>query len=167
MWFETIIKAIERGISPLISIVVYIGSSMIALMMFLTVADVIARGFFDKSVYGAYELSEFMLVIVVFFSMAGCQLFKGHITIDLVVSRFPQRARDIIDSIMYVVFLIMFCIFTWVLTDYAIREIGGDISGMLHIPVFPFIFMAALGSALFSLVILMHLLIFLAGALKK
>ena len=167
MLLETITKAIERGISPLISIVVYIGSSMIALMMLLTVADVIARGFFNRSVQGSYELSEFMLVIVVFFSMAGCQLLKGHITIDLVVSRFPRRTRDIIDSIMYVIFLMMFCVFTWVLTDYAIREIGGDISGMLHIPVFPFIFIAALGSALFSLVIFMHLFVYLAGALKK
>jgi len=167
MWLKVVTNAIERGLSPLVSTVGYFGSAMIAVMMLLTVADVIARGFFNQSVQGSYELSEFMLVIVVFFSMAGCQLFKGHITIDLVVSRFPQRAKDIIDSIMYVFFLMMLCIVTWQLIDYAIRETGGTISGMLHIPVFPFIYMAALGSALFSLVIFMHLLVFIIGAMKK
>jgi TRAP-type C4-dicarboxylate transport system permease small subunit len=167
MSLKAVTNVFERGLSPLITIIGYIGSAMIALMMLLTVSDVIARGFFDQSVQGAYELSEFMLVIVVFFSMAGCQLLKGHITIDLIFSRFPQRTRNIIDSIMYFFFLIMFCILTWRLIDYAIRETGGTISGMLGIPVFPFIYMAALGSALFSLVVLMHLLVFITGALKK
>lgn len=158
---------IGRVLSPLVSAVGKIGAGIIAVMMLLTVVDVVGRRFFNHPVAGAYELSGFMMVIVVFFSMAGCQLLKGHITIDIVVSKLRQRTQNIIDSLMYVFFLMMFGVLTWRLCIYAIQETGGTISGTLAIPVFPFIYLAALGSALLSLVVLMHLLLFLAGALKK
>ena len=49
---------------------------------------------------------------------------------------------------------------TWASTSYALGEVqSGYATGILHIPIYPFIFVLALGSALTTLVLLIHLLI--------
>ena len=138
------------------------------MMMLLTVTDVVGRRAFNQPVYGAYEISEFMLVIVVFFSIVHCEFLKGHVTIDLVVSRFRQRTQDIIDTIMYLIFLVTSCLLIWRLWLYGTAVLRNNIvSGVLEIPVYPFVFVAALGCVLLSVVVLMRLLLFLAGVLKR
>ena len=112
MWLKKAANFVERGLSPLTRVVGNIGAGIIAVMMLLTVTDVVGRRVFNQSVSGAYELSELMLIIVVFFSMVHCQFLKGHITIDLVVTRLRPRTQHIIDSIMYVFFLVTLCLLT-------------------------------------------------------
>lgn len=157
----------EAWLAPPVKVLGNIGAGVIAVMMLITVADVAGRYIFGQPVLGTYELSEFMLVIVVFFTIAHCELLRGHVTIDLAVLRLRQRAQDIINSIMYFFFLVLFIVLTWRLVVYATEQHGGYLTGALEIPVFPFIYVAALGCGLLSLVVLMHFLLFLAGALKK
>ena len=158
----------ERGLWPLVTVVGSIGSGIIALMMLVTVADVGGRRLFNQPLSGSMDLSTFMMVIVVFFTMAHCELLRGHITIDLIVSRFRQRSQDVISSIMYLIFLVTFGWMTWQLCLHGIdRWQSNIVSYTLKIPVTPFIFVAAFGCALLSLLVITHLLSFLAGALKK
>ena len=159
---------LESRLSPLTRVVGNIGASVIVLMMLLTVSDVVGRRFFNKPVSGAYELSELMLVIVVFFTLAHCEFLRSNITIQLVVSRLRQRAQDVIDSIMYIFFLVTFGLLTWRLWLYAMEVRQNNlVSGVLEVPVYPFVFLESLCCALLSLVILTHLLLFLAGAAKR
>ena len=158
----------ERVLSPVVTVFGSVGSGAIALMMLVTVADVGGRRLFNHPVFGSMDLSTFMMVIVVFFSMAQCELMRGHITIDLLVSRFKQKSQDIFNSIAYVIFLVTFSWMTWQLIQYGIGRYHSHIvSYTLKVPLYPFIFVAALGSALLSLMVLTHLLTYLAGALKK
>jgi len=168
MWLKKAANFLERGLSPLTRVVGNVGAGVIAVMMLLTVTDVVGRRVFNHSVLGAYELNELMLIIVVLFSIVHCQFLKGHITIDLVVTRLRQRTQNVIDSIMYLFFLATLCLLTWRLWVYA-AEIGQSnlVYGLLGVPVSPFIFVESLCCALLSLVVLMHLLLFLAGALKE
>ncbi len=145
-----------------------IATGIIAVMMLITVSDIVGRRVFNQPVTGTYEFSRFMMVIVVFFTIAHCEFLRSHITIDLLVSRLRQRTQDIIDSITYVFFLVTFCFLTWQLYLYAIEVWQRSLTaGILKIPVFPVISIAALGCALLSFVILIRLLLFVAGALKK
>jgi TRAP-type C4-dicarboxylate transport system permease small subunit len=163
-------KAIEfigKILSPVMPVFSNIGAYIIIVMMLLTVVDVVGRRFFNKPVPGSYELSEFMLVIVVFLAIAYCEFTRGHVTIDLVVSRFRKRTQNIINSTMYILTLVAFVLLTWRLFVDAAGQVGGTISGILRIPVFPFIYIAALGCAFLSLVVLMHLLQFILEALRK
>lgn len=167
MWLTKTANVMERGLSPFTNVVGRIGAGFIAIIMLITVADIIGRRAFGRPVGGAFELSELMLVIVVFGSMASCELIRGHITVGLIVSRFRQRTQDIIDSLMYLLFLAISCLITWQLFVHAMREMGGQVTAVLQVPVFPAIFIAAFGGLLLSLLILMNLLPFIAGALKK
>lgn len=161
-------KWVERFISPLIGIVHKVGLVVLLLMMFLTVGDVVGRKFFDAPISGTFELTTFMLALVVFFSIAYTQVRKGHISIDVVVSRFSKRAQAVIDSITYFLSLGLFSLVTWQSAVHANRLFEGhNVSGVLSWPVYPFVIAVAIGSLLFSLVLVVNLFSSLAKAVKR
>ena len=160
-------KWVERVTSPLIGIVRRGGLAILLLMMFLTVGNVVGRRFFKTPIPGTIELTELMLALVVFFAIAYTQVRKGHISIDVVVSRFSPRAQAIIDSITYFFSLGLFSLVTWQSAVHANRLFEGhNVSGVLSLPIFPFVIAVAVGSLLFCLVLLVDFLRSLAKAVK-
>ena len=168
MFFRNLASNLERVIAPLTLVVSYIAACVLGVMSLLTVADVVGRYIFNKPIPGTFELGEFQLAIIVFFGIAYCGIQRGHVTIGLVVSRLRQRTQDVIDSIMYAFFFIFLCLLSWQLYKYAIELWhNGFRSSILKLPVFPSIFVAAFGCTLLSVVVLIHLLLFLNRALGK
>jgi len=165
MWFKKTAQILEKTIAPIIPVIGNIGSVFIMVAMFVTVADVIGRRFFNSPVPGSYEISAMVLVIVVFSTITYCQLLKGHVTIDLVVSRFPQKTQNIINIFVYILFLITYAILTRQLYVHAIETFHKKeiiiISASVLIPVYPFVFLAAIGCTFFSLVVFTHLITYL------
>jgi TRAP-type transport system small permease protein len=165
MWAKKVADSLEKALKPIIPVTGMIGSAVIAVVMFLTVADVVGRKFFNKPITGTYEISEMFLVIVVFSTAAYCQLLRGHVTIDLLVERFNQKTRDIIDAVMYVVFLVIFVFLSWQLYVYAIEILNQKtVSGTILLPIYPFAFIAAIGATLLCLVVFMHLMRYISKA---
>ena len=73
------------------------GLVALAFMMVLTVADVLMRYCFRSPLPGASELTELMLVIIVFFALADTHTVRGHVAVDLVVTRLAPRASSMRD----------------------------------------------------------------------
>lgn len=158
---------VERLASPLNNVVHKIGLAILLLLMFLTVGDVVGRRFFLSPISGTFELTEFMLALVVFLSLGYTQVRKGHISIDVMVSRFSPRTQAIIDSVTYFVSLGLFSLVTWQLAIHANRLLEGhNVSGVLSLPVFPFVIAVAVGSFLYCLVLLVDLLSSMARVVK-
>lgn len=132
-----------------------VGSFMLLLMTLLTTADVMLRYFFNRPIPGAYELVQFMMVILVSFSLAYCFIQKGHISVDVVISRCPQRAQVIIKSIGTLISLGLVSLITWQSALYAkvISEAGWE-SLILDIPLFPFIAVVSCGCGVLCLALL-------------
>ena len=144
------------------------GVAVLAAMMFLIFADVMMRYVFNRPITGTLELNEYMQAILIAFGMAYCAVLKGHVSIDIIVSKFPQRAQAVIDSITCIFGLGVFSLITWQTALYVKEELDTGIESMvLGIPSFPFVGAVALGSALFSLVLMTHLVEFLSRAVKK
>jgi len=162
------INLIDRIFSPLIPIVKYVGSFFIVVMMLLTVSDVIGRRLFNNPITGTYELSELMLIIVVFFSIIYCQVLKGHISINLFTTSLSARGQNILDAIMYVFFFLISCFLSWRLWVYATEISQGNlVHGVLAIPLAPFVHLESVCCALLSLFVLLHLLQFIAKAINQ
>ena len=68
-------------------------------MVLTTVVDVFLRYLFNSPILGSYELTEFMMAILVFGSVAYTMVVKGHVTVDLVITRLPARAQAILECI--------------------------------------------------------------------
>ena len=60
-----------------------IAAALLVAMMLLVVADVGGRHVFERPVQGALELTEFVRVANVFFSLARKQTIKAHIRVVL------------------------------------------------------------------------------------
>jgi len=160
---------LERVISPVSRVFNNVGIGILMVMMFLTVVDVCLRFLpFTKPIVGAYEMSEFMMVILVFFALAYTETTKGHIRVDILVSRFPPRTQAIIDSITYLLGLVVLVLMVW--QNFVVGMVkleAGDITGGIPLPVGPFHMVIVVGAALFCLVMLVNLLDSLAKVMKK
>jgi TRAP-type C4-dicarboxylate transport system permease small subunit len=60
-------------------------------MMLLVVANIIGRYLFNHPVTGTLEITESLLVIVIFLSVAMTQYDGGHIRVNIVTRRLPHR----------------------------------------------------------------------------
>jgi len=168
MWLKKIAQGLEKVLTPVIPVIGGIGAILIVAAMLLTVADVIGRRFLSHPVPGSYEISAMMLVAVVFSTITYCQLLKGHVSIDILVSRLDQKKQDIINIFVYIIFLIIIGILTWQLYIYAVEAFHkNEVSGTILLPVYPFVFIAAIGCTLLALVVLMHLSMFLLKMVEK
>jgi len=72
------------------------GIAVIA-MMLLSTADVVLRRF-GKPIPGTYELVGFLGTIVVSFALGFTSLEKGHIAVELLVSKLPLRTQLAIET---------------------------------------------------------------------
>lgn len=118
---------------------------LLIVMMMLTVADVFLRYVFDSPIKGSMELTEYIMVCVGTLGLAWCALQGAHIKVDLIVSKFSQRAQKYIDSFNYVLLTGVAWLITWQTFVRAgtVRRLGVD-SAMLEIPRYPFVLVVSL-----------------------
>jgi TRAP-type C4-dicarboxylate transport system permease small subunit len=127
----------------------YVATGVLGLMMLLTVADVFMRTFFNSPITGTTEITEFMMVIVVFPALAWCAVTRRHVQVDLLVSHLPPRVQTIIDSLTLLLALATFVIITWrsLLESIEVQTT----TSLLSIPQAPFYWVLTAGFALFCL----------------
>jgi len=130
----------------------YLATGVLGLLMLLTVANVILRDFFNKPIMGTPELSEFMMVLVVFLALAWCAITRKHVKVELVVNRFSPRIQAIFNGITLLLTLGIFVIITW--QSFLESMVVYDTTSLLRIPHTPFYWIMTFGLGLFCLSIL-------------
>lgn len=159
---------LERTVSPLTRMLHWIGQVIIVFMVLVTVIDVCLRYVFNKPITGSYELTEFMMAILVFASLGYTMMVKGHVSVDLVVTKFPERVRALMESLTCLLAFVLFAVAAWRNVLHAITAWKRhDVSAELFIPISPFVLFVALGIAVLSLVLLVQFVQSLAKAIKK
>ena len=143
----------------------YIATSILGLLMVLTVANVILRDIFNKPIRGTPELSEFMMVLVIFLALAWCAVTRKHVKVELIVIRFSPRVQIILNSITLLLSLGIFVIITWqsFLESMAVY----DTTSLLRIPHTPFYWIMTVGLGLFCLSILVLLIESITESTKR
>jgi TRAP-type C4-dicarboxylate transport system permease small subunit len=127
--------------------------------MFLTFVDVLLRYIFNLPVPGATELIEFMMGIVVTFSVAYTAHKKSHIGVDLVLVHLQERTRRLIGCVTSFLTLILFVLICWQTVLLISEDYHSKLeSAVLYIPVYPFIATVAVGFAILCLVLLAEFL---------
>lgn len=148
----------EAGTVGGVKIINSVGVTALTLMMFLTAADVCLRYVFDSPVTGSYELTEFLMAILVSFGLAYTALHQGHINVDFLITRTPGKAQAVINSATTLLSLGFFALVAWRAAIYGLKlKADGYTSQSLAIPIYPFACAVALGSALLVLVLLIQL----------
>lgn len=168
MWLSKAAHFISIVANPSAKVVNGIAAVVLTMMMALTGADVTLRYVFNRPIPGAVEITEFMMAIVVALGFAYCALRKGHVRVDVVVSRLPKRAQAVMDTIANFAFLGLFILITWRTVPRAQAMIEASLTSyILFIPVFPFVLVVTAGSAILCLVLLKDFMDDLYQAVKK
>jgi TRAP-type C4-dicarboxylate transport system permease small subunit len=129
----------------------YVSAVMLGLMMLLTVVDVFMRYVLNAPITGATEISELMMVILVFPALAWIAIERSHIRVDLLVVTWPRKMQLIFEIVTLLLALAMFVIVTWrsFLESMEVREA----TSLLEVPEAPFHWVMTLGFAMLSLAI--------------
>ena len=123
-------------------------------MMLLSAADVVLR-LFGKPIPGTYELIGFLGTIIVSFALGFTSMEKGHIAVEILVEKLPQRAQFAIEAFTNFVSFLVFGLIAYQAFIYTLDiKKSGEVSLTLQLPIYPFIFGMALGFALLCLLLI-------------
>ncbi len=136
-----------------------IGNVALTAMILTIVAEVIARNVLRVSLPGTIELVEVLLVLVVFSGMAYASLRKSHIKVGILADRFSPTTKLVISVGTNLVALGMISIISWQNVAQAQYLWTTHLhSGILEIPIWPFILAAAAFMGLFTLAVVVDFL---------
>lgn len=123
-----------------------LGATLALLVIMLaTTADVVLRTTY-RPLKGVYELTELLMALVVFLSMAYAAHKNKHITVDVLTSRLPKNISAILLALSGLVSLYVCGMLLWrVLLSGSMAITSGSVSSSLYVPLAPFIFAAAFG----------------------
>lgn len=146
------LKTIARRFGTLNVMLAYVGAYVLFGMMLLTICDVIGRYIFNLPITGAYEITEALMVTLVFFFIGYTQASKAHVAVDLVVKLLPRKIEIIINIITQVMSLFMMLLVAWmsIVRWLELMEIK-EHTPILGIPVSPFMLILAIGCLVFCI----------------
>jgi TRAP-type C4-dicarboxylate transport system permease small subunit len=136
----------------------------LALMALITVVDVGGRYLLNRPLLGSLEMSELLMVFLVFGAFSVTELHNGHVEVDVLVNRMGPRARALCESFAALLSVAFWGAITW-RTALRAQNIGaaGETTPNLELPIGPFVWIAAAGCLLFTLALITRLL----GALRR
>jgi TRAP-type C4-dicarboxylate transport system permease small subunit len=136
-----VIKNVEKYTNKVSQWLYWIAGAGLVAMLALVVADIVGIKALAHPIPGGIEITAFLGVVVIGFAIAFVQVLHGHIQVDFIVLKLPERTRTIIEAITTFLGIAFFAILAWRTLDYArSMQLSGEVSMTQKIPVYPFIY---------------------------
>ena len=134
-------------------------------MMLLTFVDVVARYLLNRPIRGGFEVTELLLLVLIFAGLPLVSHADEHVTMDFIDRALPARALGVLERVVHVAVAAMFFFLGWQVLIKAGRiSQYGDTTDVLGITVGPFVYFMA---AMIALTALMHVYkVFVPGAAR-
>lgn len=112
-------------------------------MVLITFSDVFLRYIFNSSISGTVEITELLMAVVVFSSIAYAQWTRSHVVMDIVTERLPEDRRAVVEyaTTMWSVAVVALSIYAS--SRYAVKT--RTITAILGIGIKPFVYFVAFG----------------------
>lgn len=133
------LAAFDRQLRKVEKAACYAAAGLVFVMIFPTTVDVVLRYGLDEPLPSIFQLTEFMMVGVVYLGIAYVQSLREHIKIEMATSWLPPRAQDLLDIFGQLVGFAVFAVMAWqtgrlaweawVTQDYTM--------GVVHFPLWP------------------------------
>lgn len=136
-----------------------VSSVIIILLMFLVTSDVIGRYVFNSPIPGTYEVSESLMVFIVFLAYAYTEATGQHIRIQLIERRTTPRQLHSLNVVACLIGIFVYGIICWQACGQAWVSVvvGERMTGWLRLPLFPARFALVWGSFILVLQFLVGL----------
>jgi TRAP-type C4-dicarboxylate transport system permease small subunit len=136
---------------------IFVAGTFMVAMILITCLNIFSRIVWVP-VKGTFELMGFFGAVVTAFALGYTQAKKAHISVDILVNRFPKRVQKILNGINSVICLIFFALAGWQIAKLGnTLRTSGEVTETLRIIYYPFTYGVALGCFLLSLVLLVEL----------
>ncbi len=133
-----------------------IASALFA-MMLLTFCDVIGRKFIGSSIPGVVEITELLMLGVIFLGMPLCSIKSEHVIFDLLDKFLPSFLAGLQHRFSHLCCALLLGGGFWLVWERAARTMTqGDQTSSLQIPLGPFYYCTA---AMLFLTALVHLVL--------
>jgi TRAP-type C4-dicarboxylate transport system permease small subunit len=160
-------EAFDKALVFVVKVLRLVGASALVLMMLITCADVLFRGF-DHPIIWAVDSVGFMAVLALACAMPYTQTEGGHVGVDLLVLKMSPRGQAAIDAVTGTVSMVLFGVVSWQMWRYA-RELAskGEVSMTVQIPKAPFIYAVSICFGILCAAILAEVLRNAGKAVKE
>ena len=116
-------------------------SAILFAMMLLTFVDVVARYLFNFPLRGGFEITELMLLVLIFAGLPLVSHADEHVTMDFIDRLLPPRAVMLVVRAAHALCAAVMFFLTWQVWIKAGRISGyGDTTDVLKILVGPFVY---------------------------
>ena len=140
----------ERRADALLGVV---ASAVLFAMMLLTVVDVVARYVFSRPLRGAFEVTELMLLVLIFAGLPLVSFSDEHAVMDFIDRVLGPRSQLRLERGVQLVNALFMFLLTWLVWRKADRIWAyGDTSDVLRILYGPFVYFMAVTLALAGLI---------------
>ena len=144
---RTIADGFGKMLSLAIRMTAALGALALLALSLIGTSDVLSIRILQQSIPGVMKLSEAGLVLALFLGLAVAARNRGHIRIDILVTRLGPRARRFCDTTGYLFTAVFFALWTWqtgvmAAKSWSIRE---SATGLLPYPLYPIKFILFLG----------------------
>ncbi len=151
----TAIGPVKKAIYGIVRYADRITWAVLFFLMVMTMVDVSLRKIFNTAILGTVELTELSMVVIVFCSLAECQVHEGHIRVDLIANKLSKKTQAFLELITQSICCALFSLMTWALLKHAMAmKNSGEVTVDLGLPKYPFVYLAGIGSALLAAVLL-------------
>jgi TRAP-type C4-dicarboxylate transport system permease small subunit len=156
-----------KFVHGLVRVMRFVSGAAIMMMLSLTCADIVLR-FFRRPIPGVYDLVSFLGAIAVSFAIAHNSLENGHVAVEFVVAKLPERIRAGVRSMVNFLGLLLFVAISWQSFLYAndLRA-SGEISPTIQLPYYPVVYGISFATGAVCLVLFAALAENLAKVRKK
>jgi len=154
---------VSRKLGRFSAVLAYVGAFSLFVIMCLTTADVVGRYLFNRPITGVFELTEYLVLILIFSFIGYTQSQKSHVAVDLLMGKVSENIKALIDIGNHVACLILMILITWMGVEKAfeLRAVG-EASPNLQIPAYPFAFFLVLGCVVMCIELIGDILGFIA-----
>jgi len=88
-------------------------AALIAVLGLITISDVIRRTLMGRALVGAVEITEFLMVAIVFLAIPYTQVRDEHVKIEVVTSRLRGKTKIIVKIVMLLLGACFLTIVMW------------------------------------------------------
>lgn len=117
----------------------WIGIAALVLMIVITFIDVIGAKLFVWRLPGALDIVMVSQAVAIAFVAAMVLILGRHVQVTFVVDRMPKRTQAGIESFVHLLSLGLFILIIWRLFVFGhYMQTGGEGTGTIRIPLYPF-----------------------------
>ena len=158
----------ENALNTLSVWAVRIGAVILTSMMALVFTDVFLRYVFNKPLSGSVEIVEVMMALCIALGMAYTGITKGHISVELLVSRFSPKTQAALDVFHFLIATTLFLFMCWKTAQQALVVGRRNVTTtVLEIPIYPFVWVLSICAGLLGLVFFLQFLEAISKVVKK